>query len=451
MNYLFSYLRSLSGEEERRALALQLSPQQQNVLRAVARAANRNQKDREELLAGLSISATNFDKTCSLLLKRIAGEISGEGYFLLSDLRNRNLYPLLLHEIKKQEKQIRQESGEQEDLREFYWNAFKLADSTSEFGYQAGETMRLLDQYIPLAELEEPKSFRVAVELHYRITADMRQGNFEEVLQDTDACLPQISDIIDRGEDLPKYYAHRAFAQYYSLLKVDIQQRIEHLAACLDIAHRSPRFFSKRDIVLTEAAIAESEYYRDNLREALERYQRIFSDHPDVLERDSYHILKVAQIGMILGEYQYVETMIRRWFGEPPYRVPSPPLCLALVCIADDRLEEAHEHIRNGFATNQNNVIYDAHFRILETFYFTFRGDHDFAASLIEKHVKYLRSHGMGVKQSNFPRILHLIRDIVNGKLTGKPLTKRYQEYYDHLQFGARRQYGVLLDKLRNA
>ncbi len=448
MNYLFSYLRTLRPEEQSRVAALDLSVRQQEVLCAVAKAAKENLTDKNELLRTLSISSTNFDKTCSLLLKRLLEECSGQGLARLSDIRSRYLFPLLLHEIKKQEKTLLK-GAPKEVLREFYWQAFKLMDSTTEFGYNAGETMRLFDCYTALRPGKGVTHFREAVELYHQIFNKMKLGNFEEALSDVESRLPCIQHGIENGEDLPRFYAHRAMSQYYSLLKVDIGERINHLLECLSIIVRCPEYFEKRDAVLIEATIAESEYFRDNLQEALGRYKRIYREHPTVLERDYYHILKVAQIGMIVGEYSYVEDIIHQWFGQPPYKTPSPPLCLALICLADNRIEEAGEYIRNGMACNQNNVIYEAHFRVLETFYFTFRGDHDFAASLIEKHVKYLRAHGMGVKQSNFPRILHLIRDIVTEKMTGTPLTKRYQEYYNHLQFGARRQYGVLLEKLK--
>ena len=70
------------------------------------------------------------------------------------------------------------------------------------------------------------------------------------------------------------------------------------------------------------------------------------------------------------------------------------------------------------------------------------------AVQMCNKHIKYLRSHGYGIKQSDFPFFYVLTKTMHEKKQLGKKFSAKENEMLQRYQLGSYAVYGKLLLKM---
>src|SRR5690349_15325882 len=102
MNYLFEYLQLLSPDEIILLGSIDLPGREREVLDHLLSLRSSKNPSREKSIARLGISISHFDKTCSVLLRKIYATIVPEmGTALLYDLNRRVLHTHFLHELRR--------------------------------------------------------------------------------------------------------------------------------------------------------------------------------------------------------------------------------------------------------------------------------------------------------------------------------------------------------------
>jgi len=457
MNYLFTYLHAL-GEEERTQLDdLLLSPRERETLAALFAMEPKSGATKEEARVRLGMSGTMFDKTCSLLLRRVYNTIAPEGGMqLVRDLHGRGLHAHLLHEVRVQERQIAQ-GGREEQLR-FYHDLFVLLHQNFTIHYDpvlAARIARKLHRLAPDADIRlftEASMLAMAV---WRAAAG-------EADPEVDAGLLQRLQRLQRRVDggagpRTRYRLLRNWIVYYGQIDCQAEVRADLLDQTIDLCRTYPEVLGSAELLGARMMRAEHEYFfGDSHRTAYEHYRAIFDEHSDALSQQRYHRSKYIQLATILGEYHEAESLLERFAASPNDpdvgHTKGSALAWAKLYLMTDRFPEARNAIDLAFELNQKRffVQFEIECRLLQTAWCVLSGDVETAEQLVPTHLKYLRSKGYTPANSlHYPWFFKLVLALIEERHTGKRLSRQLQQRYDGFQQGAAAQYGLLLERMR--
>ncbi len=460
MNYLFCYLQLLSHEELALLETLDLAPRQRSVLDALIDVRGEKDAARETILSGLGLSASHFDKICSLLLRRVYDTIVPDGgRALLYDLNRRSLQANFLHELHRQERDVA--AGSVEARAGFYLECFNLLGRISRKDYNGVLMAELARKYGRLCPSPDNAIFFEADMVCSLIWNAAARGTNDEVRQEAERRLRRnAARIVPDTGPLALYKQYQAYALFHAQIDENPSERLGYLQLAAELCDRHPDLFSEDERVLALCRIAESYYFNShNFGKAYRLYASLFRKHRRALARDYYHTTKFIQLCIICGRYGRAERLLRERFdqhlaSEHESIGTMGAISWAKLLLVTGRVAEAKPYIDFGYQRNRKNLYiqYEIELRMLESAYFVLTGEREFADQLAVRNMKYLRSKGYLLANARFyPWFFKLLRVFLDERPGGGKLTPELQQKIVEFDEGPAALYGILLRLARDS
>ena len=460
MNYLFSYLKALDETEAERLTRCDLSPREEATLATLLDMLRDHDPTKEEACSRLEMSSSMFDKTCSLLLRKVYKAIVPEGGLsLLTDLHSKALLSNFVREVGREERAIK-EKGRNEK-REFYRDLFNLIHSRFNINYNPDLAKRVAREWKKL-DRSKATAYYTEVCILGMETWKVAAGEAnEEANEGLRKHLEKLERVIRPDlYPLARFRLNKVLSIYLAQIHFDIPHRAAVLKEALQLCADYPEEIPESERVATELILAEHEYFfGEDHRTAHTMYREIFQRTPEELTRQPYHRMKYIQLSLILGDYAAVESILKEQ-GAVTADIPDvgkakgAALMWAKLFLYKKKFDEARRYIDLAFELNQKRfyVQYEIECRLLQTAWFALRGDDPGVEALAPAHMKYLRSKGYYLKTSDFyPWFFKLALAFIDERTTGKPLSGTLEKKYEEFQKGAAAQYGLLLKQMRGA
>lgn len=461
MNYLFQYLRTVTPEETERILSTDLTPRERQVLEFLLDVRTAPDTTKEEATARLAMSGVMFDKTCSVLLRNVYAAVIPEGELsLLGDLNRRGLRPLFLHEMKRQEKEMRNAGDVDPDRQaDFYRSLFDILHQRFSSDYDEKLTRRIARKYLTLCPSPDNKVYCDACILGARCwtiaaqgTSDKLEDGIRRRLEANDRRITPATDPRARFQQL------NAWIIYYGQFGYDPRRRLEILEESAALCDSYPDLFPLRKKVETLCKIAEEHYfYRTDLKTPYLMYRDLFREYSDMLTADYYHATKFFQLSLINGDYKGAEKVLRQYYGydlrlELAGRSKMGSINWTKFYLITGNMEEARRYLDLAFEQNQKKfyVQYEIECRLLQTAWFYLNGNFETVEMMVPANIKYLRSKNYTLTNTRFyPWFFKLALALIDERKLGKKLPATLEAKLAEFMEGAAAQYGILLRNMR--
>jgi hypothetical protein len=207
-----------------------------------------------------------------------------------------------------------------------------------------------------------------------------------------------------------------------------------------------------------ELKLSELYYFSSRFTESYQRYHAVFTGpQADMIPERGYHTTKYIQICLITGHLNDAKKQIdkmRNFYGdnlEETLPVRDIFSFIKYYLFAGD-YDNTFRYLQLGFQRNPKGKYfqYEVELRNLQVALFYLTGKQTEALQMCERNIKYLRSHGHAVKDSNYPYFYILTRAIFEQKTSGrkfKPVEEEKMQRYLRGSFGV---YGQLLVKMKD-
>lgn len=465
MNYLFKYICLLTQQEQAMLATMQVTEREQQVLQALLGIADSKKLHKAAILQQLGMSATHFDKLCSLLLdKAYAVIVPNGGTELLYHLNRRTAMSHFYHQMKRQEKQLLASSVSATELSAFYFQCFTLLHRTSYKYYDETLARKVGNKYLtakPSATLGD-EAFVEACLLtaHIYKTAALGRGKrlAESIEQQLTTLANRVAQLDEEENVQTHHQLNKTWTTFYTVIDSIPEQRLQYLERTAELCERYPEELSVEEKVLILCRIAEAHYAACRFEKAAALYGGLFAAYPTIAIQNFYHTTKYVQILIILERYDEAEQLLQQCFGvlvenKEPTMTTMAAISYAKLYLRLQQLERAKKFIDLGFECIAKNfyIQYEIELRILETVYFSLIGESEFTEELSTKHLKYLQSKGFTLGTSRYyPWFFTLVLAFITEKSGVKKLTKKLEaklkEFYDD---GPPTLYGIFLTTIR--
>ncbi|HWB64260.1 MAG TPA: hypothetical protein VG603_12165, partial [Chitinophagales bacterium] len=410
----------------------------------------------------LGISAAHFDKITSELLPKYYHHLfEGDGkktlYFLSSYV------PYMKHYYAEMKRQIK------------YANAHFNFEEKKEF-YEA--CLNYYQHFVPIAYREE-KAFKDIAENYVAIfTGNQRVET--KLRMDTKTILFAIQNEfakakIKKQEDdfrkkidalgkLPDFAGPELVFDYY-WLKIYLYYAVEKfevsLAVCSEAEIALRKFKTPaNDLNIMRVKLRQSEqlYFLSRFDESYKHFNSVFtSPNNQQIPDRGYYVTKYIQISLITGHIENAAKILeetRAKYGPVLTDMVNPRDTFSLIkyFMFSEEYDEAFKLIQVGMEKNPKNQYfqYEIELRNLQTAYFFLTGQYEFALDVCNKHIKFLRMHGYGLKTSDYAYFYILTKAIFREGSGGAKLNQRELDKLERFQRGSYAIYGRLLLKMRS-
>jgi tetratricopeptide (TPR) repeat protein len=457
MSLISDFINVLSDDEIGRLQQLQISGKEKELLDILLRHRMHPEPGNDVLVKELDTTAGNCDKLKSVLLLKAYYLFvpEGGGKLLAYLLGKRGAQHLLIREIDRQEKEALQ-ILEKQDLIQFYKNAFSAACGVNFKNYDDGFTKNIGRKWIELSDNKKHTAYEVDAKLLWcTLSGFGLKGEIKR--QDIyDGLIGDIEKLAIRANELGTYEA-RYHIHYLKMWLFNTsnqaEKALEHIEAILAMYNEPDcrLMIGLRHIM--QFKYAETLYLCSRYNEAYERYCELFVLYEKEIREEIYHIVKFVQASIVAGHPEKGEELLNNYcrqyavaLSESSHIMTS--LHYAKVYMAMGQYEKAYSYVieaRNNISKSVY-VQYEIELRNLECFYFYFKGDHDFAAQLARKNIKFLGSKGL--IDEGFAYVFQLVIAIIQAKGRNRPLKPEHEKIMALCQTSAYAQYGILLNRM---
>lgn len=463
MNLLFDFLKNLPDAELRIVKFMQLKGTTGKVFDAMVTQAGKGTFDREAIQKQTGVSDSHFDKITSELLSKCYKTLfPNEGLDLLNFLSmriafNKHYYKELPRQLKRAEKL----PGKAEKAV-FYKGCIDHQHFNLPIMYKDIKVLtKLGENYIAMVPAAERKTATLIVQcrilfnkidnLFAAATIKDTEGKFLEQLKK----LGKPEDI-EGHEPLFEYYWVRL---YYYLAIEDFATAIEVTKEAIGQLSKWPHPQSALNILRLELKLSELYYFSNRFEDSFEKYRSVFAGpHADIIPERGYHTTKYVQICCItyhLKEAKAILDKMQTFYGdklEQSLPVRDVFSFIKYYLFADE-YDKAFEFLQLGFQKNPKARYfqYEIELRNLQVALFYLTGKKAMALQMCERNIKYLRSHGYSVKESNYPYFYILTRAIFEQSTTGRRFKAIEEEKMERYLRGSFGVYGRLLQKMQKA
>lgn len=460
MNLLFDFLKTVLYQDKNKLAALKPGGKSGQVWQMLNQQALQKHFDRELIETSLKISSSHFDKITSQLLAKCYEHLFGNDKAqLLSYLSQQG--PLLKHfyqELKRQSNFAEKNfSPAQRAL--FYKNAVDLIHFNMPIMHKDEEVLRALaNKYL---SIEKNRNARLLIECRLMyvhidklFAAALVHAQATEVRKQIDA-LGALPD--DADEEL-------AFAWWW--LNIYFYHATENFGQAAKVAKQAIAALStyqsalnSYNILRIKLKLAELLYYNSRFEESFKGFQKLLkANEPDNIPDSRFYIAKYLQVCLITDNLNEAKDTLDNYFKKPvsylkEILLPRDIISFAKYYLFTGDYDEAFEFIQLGFARNPKGQYfqYEVELRNLQTAYFFLTRQKKLALQMCNKHIKYLRSHNYGIRQSDFPYFFVLTKAIYDKTERDKNLTVREEQMLQRYQQGSYAVYGKLLLKMLHA
>ncbi|HLP50892.1 MAG TPA: hypothetical protein VK154_08405 [Chitinophagales bacterium] len=460
MNLLFDFLKHLQPDEKKKLLSLQLKGRSAEVWDMINRQAEKQLFEREKIETALGISSAHFDKITSQLLARCYEQIFGsDGLQLLDFLSDRAAFVKHYYQEMKRQMNHIEKTGTKKQQAEFYKANINYIHYNMPIIHKDEVVIgTLADKYIAIEKNRNAKMLVECKQLYVQIdklfAAALIRSVSDEQRKKIEAMGPLPEDA---DEEL-------AFAYYW--LRIYFNNAIEDFAQSFKVTREALQVLSRyksaqntRQMLRIELKQAELLYYLSRFEESFQYFKKhIYTVQTEHLPDSSFYYTKYIQICLITGNIDEAGKIITGKNMVPREHMrelilPREIISLAKFHLFNGDYDQAFEFIQLGFEKNPKGKYfqYEVELRNMQTAYFYLTNQKRLAVQMCNKHIKYLRSHGYGIRVSDFPYFYVLTKAMYEKKKKGKPLSAKEQTMLQRYQLGSYAVYGKLLLKMLEA
>ncbi|MDB5280992.1 MAG: hypothetical protein JWO06_67 [Bacteroidota bacterium] len=460
MNLLFDFLKNLNEPEQAQLAELKVRGNVQQVWSLLNEQVLEDKFDRNKILTTTGISSSHFDKITSELLGKCYVTLFGDHRLELLNLLSLRL-PFLKHfysELNRQMKQVETELQPEQRLT-YYIACFDLMQANLPIAYRDEKVLKkLAGKSLLLFKGERKKQIALLMDcklLNCQVANQFAAGHIQEERR-------TIQKKIDLLGALPEQANEKLSFEYY-WLKIYFLHAIEEFTECLELSYTALTALKKFKSRINELQklrielrIAESLYYLNRFAESFSRYEKVMRSR--LLEQipdRGYHIAKYIQVCLITDHADEAGRMIKLRIsqgGKHLEKLLAPRDIFSFIkfYLFNKQFDEAFRFIQLGFEKNPKGKYfqYEVELRCLQTAYFYLTGQTATALEMCDKHVKFLRSHGYGVRNSAYPYFYILTKAIFDKKQSARKLSPKHEKMLARYRKGSYALYGKLLDKM---
>jgi len=415
------------------------------------------QYDRGKIETKLGISSAHFDKITSQLLARCYECLfKDDWYELLSFLSERTAFVKhYYHELKRQQHKA-EKTFSKKQLAEFYKANINFIHYKMPIIHKDEKVLEQLAK--KFLAVEKNKNARLLIECKLLYVQIDKLFAAAKIVTQSAVVYKKIEVLgkLPVGADAELTFAYYWLKIYYNNA---IENFTESAAVSKEAVSALKKFKDKTtrlNVLRVELKLAELNYYLSNFEESFIDFKRLLQtkearQNPDY----SYNSTKYLQVCLITNHLAEARQIVEERKNLPPRQLrelllPRDIISLAKYYLFSGELEEAFYFIQLGFEKNPKGKYfqYEVELRNLQTAYFYLNNQKSLAVQMCNKHIKYLRSHGYGIKQSDFPFFYVITKAMYEKGKRGKKLSARENEMLERYQKGSYAVYGKLLLKM---
>lgn len=416
--------------------------------------------DREFIQQQLGITPAHFDKITSQLLARCYEQMYGkDGLKLLQFLSERAAFVKHYYQEMKRQMLHIEKAGNNRQLAAFYKTNINCIHYNMPIIHKDEAVLNMLaDKYVAVERNSNAKLLVACKQVYVQIDKLFAAAQIRNCRDEQWKRIENLGPLPgDADEEL-------AFAYYW--LRIYFYNAVEDFASAflvtrtaLQVLKRYKSATNNQQLLRIELKQAELLYYLSRFDESYKGFEKwIRKPVVDELPDASYYFTKYIQICLITGHVKQAGDIIytKRILPEEHVHelmLPRDIISMAKYFLFNNEYERAFEFIQLGFEKNPKGKYfqYEVELRNLQTAYFYLTNQKPLAAQMCNKHIKYLRSHNYGVRQSDFPYFYVLTKSMYEKSNKGKQLSVKDQAMLQRYQLGSYAVYGKLLLKMLEA
>ena len=450
MNLLFDFLKYIKEPYRKKIEEIKLRGVMNEVWHLLLVQAEKDAYSRDKIEQELGISSSHFDKISSVLLSKCYQHLFANNILeLLSFLSLRsafvkNYYAELNRQIK-----VAECSLDKSELANFYIANINFIHFNMPIIYKDKRVLKKLASKFLAIKKDANSKLLISCKLMYiHIDTLFANGTIKSKEQEIRKKMDAWGGLPDNADE------ELTFAYYWLQLYFD--NALENFANCMQLAKEAvlklKKFSSKiNDIQLlrVELKISEMLYYHGQFDESFRNFEMwMKNENAKALPDYNFYSTKYLQICLITGHLDQAKEIIAKMGDLQSDRVkqvllPRDCISVAKYYLFSAQYEQAFTFIQLGFDKNPKGKYfqYEIELRNLQTAYFYLTNQQKLALQISTKHIKYLRSHGCGIRESNFPHFYVLVKAFCNKKA----LSDKELEMMHRYQLGSYALYGRLL------
>lgn len=460
MNLLFDFLKHLHENERAKLRYLKVRGTVAEVWQQINQQVNKGSLDKGKILTAQKISPAHFDKITSELLSKCYAEMFPEGglqtlsFLVMRGVHIKHFYAELNRQVKKAEVELNKE-----EKKKFYKTCLDLMNVNIPIVLRdEAITKKVGQKYVNAFDGKKKKEMQLTIEcmlITMKINEHFAAAHIKKEKKRIEKRIAAIGTLpANSGSGL-------VFEYYWS--KMFLQHSLENFDEAAAISREAIKWLKNINdgetgvyILRFELKLAEFLYYLSQFEQAF-RIFKAETANPliEKIPDRGYYTTKYVQLCLITGHMQEVSDIMegkRKYFGERLYELIAPRDIFSFIkyYLFKEQYEDAFRFIQLGFEKNPKGKYfqYEVELRNLQTAYFFLTGQLSTVIEMCNRNIKYLRFHGYGTKDSDFPYFYIITKAIFEKKTTGKDLSAKEQGMLNRYQEGSYAIYGKLLLKM---
>ncbi len=460
MNLLFDFLKYLPEEKKRELGPIKpkgVTGKVWSLLYSYPATAKFN---KQNLLETLKISAEHFDKISSELLLKCYHHLFGSDTGLVLEfLSKQRMYKRHFYaELKRQMNRLEGEKDKKRHIQ-FIRKCFELIHDNLPIADKDESVINWLGKkYIGLfkgREQEEAKQVVAYKILHTRIHKSFAAGNVMDEEQKFEKALKKTGPLpAGAGEELVAEYYFNHIYFYHAISHFDKSLQLTGDALNALKKFKSPA--NRINLMRLELKSAEYLYFTSRYDESYEKFERAMEQGMmDKIPDRGYYVTKFLQVALITGHTSIAGDILLEKRKKAGNRLAleissRDILSFSKFYLLTGQYEEAFRFIQLGFEKNPKSVYfqYEVELRNLLTAYFVLSGQASQALEMCDRHIKFLRFHGYGIRTSSYPYFFLLVKAILAKKNSYRNFTAKEEKMLQRYHQSTYALYGKLLLKM---
>lgn len=462
MNKAYDIITTLSAEEITKVSQAKYSPRERELLDAMLKVALSKHKLPPVTAATLKISASHFDKLCSLVTEKIFQAVTaGRFTDIIAFLLQKALSHVLLHELGIQHRKVK--AGKDKTLqKEFYLTAFETIRKMSfdvldlkALRYYADRLKPFLKDNVPFSpRVLEYKFVYIENAFHFLNGKGLPYG--PKALKNIQAVWSKP----DEQKDPAAFSYYQICMALYAKDYIDDQEAaLGYAKKCLQCAKRWAPGADDAFLASAYGMVATIHSHRSEFNQAMAVYMEAFERLPQQMEGSYYQIFMLACVAMVCGDFdlleRHLDKHIKKFLGSNAalyYRIESIRL-YALLFLYQKKFDQALELIRELQKARRKEITdtADVFLRMIDNLYFLVIADYRQAITQSNKNLKFLKRKNYTYDNCDYNHLFYTIGALAKMKIKNKVNRPALEPHYSKSQRGFMKMYGGLLDQVIDA
>lgn len=245
--------------------------------------------------------------------------------------------------------------------------------------------------------------------------------------------------------------------QWYWTL-IYLKQSVEDNPAVAQLAETAlkTKYKNPSTTLRLQMKYAEALYFTSRFEESFFAFSAIMNKYERAeIPNIGYFTTRYLQVCLITGNFAIVKSELEQMKQDAESRfiaqvTPRDIMTFIKYYILAGEYEVAYEFIRLGFIKNPKAkyLQYEIELRNLETAYFYLSGNIPQALEMCERHLRYLRTKGFGIKKSPYSFYFALVKAYAKKRHTKETLSENEDAMMKVFLRGTNAVYGRMLQKI---